>query len=68
MNYWIHRISHIAELSYPLLNKGFLTIGFSDFTNDEIIEKVKAGDWAYFNEQFREKWRFSRLKPQHIMY
>lgn len=56
MNYWIHRISHIAELSYPLLNKGFLTIGFSDFTDDEFIDKVKAGDWAYFNEQFREKW------------
>lgn len=56
MNYWIHRISHVAELSYPLLNQGFLTIGFSDFTDDEIIAKVKAGDWAYFNEQFRVKW------------
>lgn len=40
MNYWLHRISHKAELSYPLLNKGFLTIGFSDFTDNEFIDKV----------------------------
>lgn len=56
MNYWIHRISHIAELSYPLLDKGFLTIGFSDFTDDEIIHKVKEGDWGYFNNKFKDKW------------
>lgn len=56
MNYWIHRISHIAELSYPLLNKGYLSIGFSDFTDNEIIEKVKSGDWNYFNEKFQKKW------------
>jgi hypothetical protein len=56
MNYWIHRISHIAELSYPLLDKGYLTIGFSDFTGDEIIEKVKSNDWGYFNRKFQENW------------
>jgi hypothetical protein len=57
MNYWIHRISHHAELSYPLLDKGFLTIGFSDFTDDdEIIEKVKFNDWNFFNGKFKEKW------------
>ena len=56
MNYWLHRISHIAELSYPLLDKGFLTIGFSDFTNTEFIDKVRANNWNYFNKQFREKW------------
>lgn len=56
MNYWLHRISHIAELSYPLLDKGFLTIGFSDFTNAELIDKVLANNWNYFNEKFQEKW------------
>ena len=56
MNYWIHRISHLAELSYPLLHKGFLTIGFSDFTSDETIRKSRKGDWNYFNGQFEEKW------------
>lgn len=56
MNYWLHRISHIAELSYPLLDKGFLTIGFSDFTSKEFVDKVLANDWNYFNGQFHEKW------------
>ena len=56
MNYWLHRISHIAELSYPLLHKGFLTIGFSDFTSKEFIEKVLEDDWSYFNRQFQEMW------------
>ncbi|SHN21435.1 Restriction endonuclease [Cyclobacterium lianum] len=56
MNYWLHRISHIAELSYPLLDKGFLTIGFSDFTHNKFIDKVLEDDWNYFNGQFREMW------------
>lgn len=56
MNYWLHRISHVAELSYPLLDKGYLTIGFSDFTNSELIDKVLANDWNYFNGQFQEMW------------
>ncbi|MBY5951602.1 restriction endonuclease [Algoriphagus marincola] len=56
MNYWLHRISHIAELSYPLLDKGFLTIGFSDFTQNEFIDKVLENDRNYFDEQFRKEW------------
>jgi len=30
MNIWLHRISHQAEVSYPLLKKGYLSIGWSD--------------------------------------
>lgn len=56
MNYWLHRISHHAELSYPLLDKGFLTIGFSDFTQNQFINKVLEDDWNYFNGQFQEMW------------
>lgn len=56
MNYWLHRISHIAEVSYPLLDKGYLSIGFSDFTNNETIDKVLSNDWAYFNSEFQKMW------------
>lgn len=56
MNYWLHRISHIAELSYPLLEKGYLTIGFSDFTHEKLIDKVLEDDWNYFNKQFQKMW------------
>lgn len=56
MNYWLHRISYLAELSYPLLENGYLTIGFSDLTDSELIEKVLKNDWSFFNNQFQEKW------------
>ena len=55
-NCWLHRISHIAELSYPLLDRGYLSIGFSDFTNNEFIDKVLAHDKPYFNEKFQALW------------
>lgn len=35
MNYWLHRISHHAEISYPLLGQGKLSIGFSDYATPE---------------------------------
>ncbi|UJP64799.1 restriction endonuclease [Mongoliitalea daihaiensis] len=56
MNYWLHRISHVAELSYPLLDRGYLTIGFSDFSYKEMIDCVLEDDWAYFNQQFQDFW------------
>lgn len=58
MNYWLNRITRLAELSNPLLEKGYLTIGFSDFTHyhKDFIDKVLDDDWNYFNGQFFEMW------------
>ena len=42
MNYWLHRISHETEISWPLLEKGILTIGFSDLSDSDFLSKVKA--------------------------
>lgn len=56
MNYYIHRISHHAELSYPLLDKGYLSIGFSDFAEEELIERTQTGDWKYLDSRFQELW------------
>ena len=56
MNIWLHRISHHAETSYPLLEKGFLTIGFVDFANSEFIKKTETEGWPYFNSAFQEIW------------
>jgi hypothetical protein len=56
-NYWIHRISHIAEISYPLLDAGYLSYGWSDFEEDGFIEGVRGENgWAYIDEQFMSKW------------
>ena len=56
MNIWLHRISHLAEASYPLIEKGFLTIGYVDFCYPEFLEKTKSRDWAYFEKAFAEHW------------
>ena len=56
MNYYLHRISHKAELSYPLFDRGFLTIGFSDFTNSETIDKVMVNDWKYIDDECQRMW------------
>lgn len=56
MNIWLHRISHCMDISYPLIDENYLSIGFSDFCNNEFLEKTIDGDWKFFNNQFVEKW------------
>lgn len=53
---WLHRISHHAEASYPLLEKGFLTIGFSDLMNEGFLVNTQSGDWAGFEAAILEEW------------
>ena len=56
-NYWIHRISHIAEISYPLLENNYLSYGFSDFEEDGFIDGVRGENgWQFIEEQFLLKW------------
>lgn len=56
MSYWLHRISHHAEVSRPLLDQGYLSIGWSDFSNNEFIEKARNGDRNYFDLVFKKEW------------
>ncbi|WP_165864816.1 restriction endonuclease [Rufibacter latericius] len=46
----------MAELSYPLQDKGYLTIGFSDLTSNDIIDQVLKNYWNSFNSKFKEVW------------
>jgi len=56
MNYWLHRISHHAEVAYPLLEKGYLSIGWSDFSASEFITEVCGENgWQNF-EKHLEEW------------
>lgn len=52
--YWLHRISHCQETSRPLLEEGFLTIGFSDFSNPDFL----SYGWSDFNDEFQEQWGY----------
>jgi hypothetical protein len=68
MNYWLHRISHCANISYPLLDKGFLTIGFSDFINTNIINDVLEENFQNVEKLFQEKWGNSRPRIRYNLY
>ena len=67
MRYWLHRISHHYEVSYLLLERGILSIGWSDFSSEEFINKCFK-KWDNFEKAFKEKgwlqksiyslWRF----------
>ncbi|MDR2088237.1 MAG: hypothetical protein LBP73_02660, partial [Clostridiales Family XIII bacterium] len=73
---WLHRISHESDVSYPLFERGYLSIGFSDFARDADFVKAmrdeSGGDkWALFeaandriwSERYRGRynlWRFLR--------
>lgn len=56
MNYWLHRISQHSELAYPLLERGYISIGFSCLSNEEFLEEVLKGDksWSYFDKKCLE--------------
>lgn len=56
VSYWLHRISHHAEVSRPLLDHGYLSIGWSDFSNNDFIEKARAGDRGYFESTIKKEW------------
>ncbi len=62
MNYWLHRISHHAEISYPLLEQDILTIGFSDFANQKFIDNIlNAGNkwkakWQQLEKELANTW------------
>ena len=57
MHYWLHRISHHAEISHPLLEKGYLSIGFSDFSEQEFIDDIlEANSWDTFESYMDDIW------------
>lgn len=58
-NYWIHRISHLAEISYPLLENNYLSYGFSDYEEDGFIEGVRGENGRQFlDDQFYSTWGY----------
>lgn len=57
MSIWLHRISHCADVSYPLLEKRYLSTGWSDFSSPEFVEKSKSENGgSYFDETIEQEW------------
>ncbi len=56
-NYWLHRIGYIPRLSFPLLEQGWLSIGWSDFVSDDFIGNVRDKDgWQYLETRMLQCW------------
>ena len=55
-NYWLHRISHHENISYPLIEEGYMTTGWSHFSKKGFIESIKEKDsgWINFEEELAE--------------
>lgn len=55
-NIWLHRISHHAEVSHPLLKQNQLTIGFSDFSTSTFVEEVLTKGWNVIDNACDTHW------------
>ena len=57
-DYWLHRISYCAYAAYPLMNQGYLTIGFGDILKNEpdFASKVQRND-INFDECYSKTYR-----------
>ena len=57
-NYWLHRVTggeNARGVSLNLLKDGFISIGWSDFSNEKSLEKIRA-DEQTFNQMFIDEW------------
>ena len=46
MTYYLHRISHRADLAHPLLEQhGILSVGWSDFATRELVSSHRVKGW-----------------------
>lgn len=75
--YYLHRISHEWDWSKPLLDMGFLSIGWGKYKFDTILEVINEYGESGFNEFMFEQqntarsrwslWYFSQMKPGDIV-
>ena len=64
MRYWLHRITlrNCINVTYPLLEKGYLSIGFSDFCDNELTflpdfySKSDEEAWKFLEDTMQREW------------
>ena len=80
MNYWLHRITggdNAIPLSEELFKKGYISIGWSDFSDEADLNTIRSG-WTPFETLFAKwkpmprnrynLWRFvNEMKPGDIV-
>ncbi len=75
--YWLHRISHEWEIAYPLLEKGYLSVGWNCYSNTTLLDETNEKGWPYFEQFMAENndtkrsryslWRFFDFKNGDIV-
>lgn len=53
--YYLHRISHEANVSYTLMRNGYLTLGWGEFSETDILDTVRNDDRNEFDKLFTDK-------------
>ena len=61
MNVFLHRISHHKEISYPLLERNILTIGYSDFTSTDGSQSFDSDFQTAYGELWRSRYSLYRF-------
>lgn len=75
--YWLHRISHESDVSYKLLDLGYLTIGWSMFSDTDVLDHAVMEEDLSFRK-FTEKhgiknrsrwnlWNFAKFSKGDIV-
>jgi len=64
LNYWLHRISHHAEVSYPLIKEGYLSTGWACVPNPKDFIKDKN----LFETEFKTYKPRSRFSLKRFVY
>lgn len=63
MNTWLHRITggdNALPLSSALLDKGYLSIGWSDFSSEDYLMRIKAGGDSFDKIFLEANWGLPR--------
>ena len=74
--YWLHRISHYKEVSYKLFEKGYLSLGWSDYSNLGILDIARKNTDEFENNVLQKDkknrsrwnmWYFARFRVGDII-
>lgn len=60
--YWLHRVSHEWEVSYPLLSMGYLSIGWSRFAQTDVLVRIRREGIAGFHAFMAQQQETSRSR------
>ena len=62
MTYYLHRISHCDYLSYPLLDRGILSTGWSDFATRDFIRSHEKKGWEDVPQAIEQNPDYGKMR------